>query len=64
MLNEIWVFTGHTGNVKAVVVDSDDNVYSVSDDDTVRKINSSGVEVWSFTEHTLNLFAVAVDSIE
>ena len=38
------------------------NVYSGVNDDTVRKINSSGNQVWSFTGHTDSVYDVAVDT--
>ena len=59
---ELWKFTGHTNWVHAVAVDTSGNVYSGSDDNTVRKISSSGSQVWSFTGHTGTVFAVAVDA--
>ena len=36
------------------------NVYSGVNDDTVRKINSSGNQVWSFTGYSRSVLAVAV----
>jgi len=39
---------------------SSGNVYSASEDNTVRKIDSSGSEVWSFTGSTGAVLAVAV----
>ena len=37
-------------------------IYSGSNDDTVRKIDSSGNEVWTFDGHTASVYGVAVDS--
>ena len=59
---EIWRFTGHTGTVCAVAVDNDGNVYSGSNDNTVRKISPDGNEIWRFTGHTGAVYAVAVDN--
>ena len=40
------------------------NVYTGSQDGTVRKLNSNGNEIWSFTGHTgSSVFDVAVDSL-
>ena len=39
------------------------SVYSGSQDDSVRKIDSAGAEVWSFTGHTAAVFAAAVDPV-
>ena len=59
---QVWSFTGHTGGVRALAVDSSGNVYSGSNDNTVRKISPTGNQVWSFTEHTGSVLAVAVYS--
>ena len=56
---EVWSFTGHTNQIRAVAVDADGNVYSGSLDDTVRKIDSSGTEVWSYTGMTNDVNGVA-----
>jgi len=39
---------------------SSGNVYSASEDNTVRKIDSSGNQVWSFTGYSSSVLAVAV----
>ncbi|ASV44114.1 hypothetical protein PBI_SCTP2_99 [Salicola phage SCTP-2] len=59
--NEVWTFSGHTGNVYSVAVDLNGNVYSSAIDNTVRKIDSSGNEVWTFSGHTDYVRTVAVD---
>ena len=38
--NEVWSFTGHTGDVIDVAVDFSGNVYSGGVDNTVREIRS------------------------
>jgi len=59
---EVWQFTGHTSRVNAVAVDNNGNIYSGSDDSTVRKISPDGNEIWQFTGHTNFVYAVAVDN--
>ena len=59
--NEVWSFTGHTGYIRAIAVDSNDNVYTGSDDTTVYKIDSNGNDIWSFTGHTDRIYGIAVD---
>ena len=59
---EIWQFTGHTNWVNAVAVDNNSNVYSGSDDRTVRKISPDGNQIWQFTGHGWTVNAVAVDN--
>ena len=45
-----------------VVLSEAEFIYSGSDDNTVKKIDSFGTEVWTFTGHTDRVFDVAVDS--
>ena len=66
--NEVWSFTGNTSYVTGVAIDSNNGyVYSISSNQTVRKINSNtGDEVttggWPFTGHSDKISGVAVDS--
>jgi WD40 repeat protein len=60
--NLAWKFTGHTGGVRSVAVDSDGNVYSGSGDKKVMKISPDGQKLWEFTGHTETVWSVAVDS--
>uniref|UniRef100_UPI0004768449 hypothetical protein n=1 Tax=Thioalkalivibrio sp. ALE16 TaxID=1158172 RepID=UPI0004768449 len=50
-VEEVWIFTGHGNSVRAVAVDDAGNVYSGSQDNTVRKIDPNGNQVWSFEGH-------------
>lgn len=60
--SKVWGFTGHTGIVRAVVVDNSGNVYSGGDDKKIIKISPSGSKVWEFTGNTDAIYGLAVDS--
>ena len=57
-----WPFTGHTGEVWRIAIDSIGQVYSVGSDDTVRKITTAGQQVWLYTGFTHAVFGVDVDA--
>ena len=60
--NQVWSFTGHTGQINDLAVDSNEFIYTASDDTTVKKIDSNGNEVWTFANHFLPVYGVSVDS--
>ncbi|AFG37847.1 PQQ-binding-like beta-propeller repeat protein [Spirochaeta africana] len=60
--NQIWVFEGHTDDVRNITADADGYVYSSSRDETVRKITPEGQEAWSFDVGG-DAMSVAVDSM-
>ena len=47
--NIISSFTGHSGIIRGIDIDSDGNIYSGSSDNTVRKISPQGNQIWSFS---------------
>ena len=57
-----WSYTEHTDDVLGVAADNDGNVYSVSDDEELHKIDSDGNKLWKYTEHSDTLLDVAVDN--
>ena len=59
--NELWRFSGHTNIARAVAIDDDLYVYSCSNDETVRKIDPTGVEVWSLNLG-MQLLCLDIDS--
>ena len=60
--DEVWRFSGHSKMIESVVVDKEDNIYSASDDGTLRKISKDGQEVWNFTGHTREISRVVIDT--
>ena len=60
--DEVWRFSGHSKMIKSVVVDKEDNIYSASDDGTLRKISKDGQEVWNFTGHTREISRAVIDT--
>ena len=55
-----WKFTGHTGAVRTLAIDSQGNVYSSGADRKIIKISSSGQKIWEFTGKATKIF---VDSM-
>ncbi|MCC0762240.1 hypothetical protein IR151_04425, partial [Clostridioides sp. ES-S-0006-03] len=61
-VEEVWQFAGHTLYIKSLCIDSQDNIYSGSSDNTIRKISSYGVEIWKFAGHASSVYSVCIDS--
>lgn len=60
--NEEFIFTNHTDSVSDVTIDSNGYVYSVSYDNTLRKITPNGTEEWIFNGHDNAVMSVDTDS--
>ena len=61
-VTKIWEFTGHTGLVNTLAVDSQGYVYSGGNDKKVMKISPQGTKIWEFTGNINWVFALAIDS--
>ena len=59
--NLVWTFTGHGNTARALAADGAGNVYSGGGDNTVRQLNSSGIEQWVFNGHTGTILAMVYD---
>lgn len=57
--SENWVNTNHGDSVSDLDIDSDLNIYSSSNDGSIRKFDSTGVEQWQFTQ-SVNFSSIAV----
>ena len=55
-----WPFTGHTGVINELSIDSAGYIYTASEDNTVKKIDPSGNEVtsggWPFVRHQYSIY--------
>ena len=60
--DQVWSFTGHTGDVWAVAVGVDGCVCSASAAGSIRTITAAGTPVWPNSDHTGRVTSVAVDT--
>ncbi|EPZ8710777.1 hypothetical protein ACXX7C_003015 [Clostridium botulinum] len=58
---QIWNFIGHSSKVNAIAVDKSGYIYSGSDDNTFKEINSNGQQVLSFNPDNTPVKKIAVD---
>jgi hypothetical protein len=58
--NLIWKFTNHTSSIYNLAFDNDDNIGSVSEDGTFRKVSPNGSQICSFNAGAL-LYSVTSD---
>lgn len=58
----VWSKVFNSATVNKIVTDYEGNIYVVSSDRTVKKINASGTEVWSYTENTDSVNLICIDT--
>lgn len=60
----VWTNTDHTDQINQLVVSFDGNVYTASNDDSVKKILPDGNTTWTFNLHTNNVTGICMDENE
>ena len=61
--DKTWIFEGHTDRVTKLALDDNGNIYSSSEDGSVRKLDRDGQELWNFSVGTI-AYVAGVDNSE